>query len=54
MTAQASYYRASKPSHDSMEDLLAGITSDDGRSTIADLADFVTGGATLLIVEEDE
>jgi hypothetical protein len=29
------------------------IASNDGQSTIADLANFATGGATLLIVEED-
>lgn len=31
----------------------AGIASEDGKSTIADLDNFATGGATLLIVEED-
>ncbi len=36
-----------------MEDLRAGIASEDGRSTIADLANFATGGATLLITAED-
>ena len=36
-----------------MEDLRAGIATDDDTSVIADLASFATGGATLLIVEED-
>ena len=49
----APYYRVSQLSYDSVADLRAGITSEDGRSTIADIANFATGGATLLIVEED-
>lgn len=49
----APYYRVSQLSYDSMADLRAGIASADGRSTIADLDNFATGGATLLIVEED-
>jgi uncharacterized protein (TIGR02118 family) len=47
------YYRMSQMSYDSVDDLLAGIASGDGQSTIADLANFATGGAALLIVEED-
>jgi len=43
----ASYYRVAQMSYDSMADLRAGIASDDGRSTIADIANFATGGATL-------
>ena len=50
----APYYRVSQLSYDTAEDLRAGIASDDGRSVIADLANFATGGATLLIVEEDD
>lgn len=38
----------------SVDELRAGIASEDGSSTIADLANFATGGATLLIAEEDE
>ena len=41
-------------SYDSVAYLRAGITSDDGRSTIAGITNFATGGATLLIVDEDE
>jgi hypothetical protein len=43
----------SQLSHDTVDDLRSGIASEDGRSTIADHASFATGGATLLIVEED-
>jgi uncharacterized protein (TIGR02118 family) len=50
----ASYYRVAQMSYDSAEDLRAGIASDDGRSTIAGIANFATGGATLLIVDEDK
>lgn len=50
----AAYYRVSELTYDSVEDLRAGITSEGGRSTIADLANFATGGATLLIADEDE
>lgn len=49
----APYYRMSQLTYDSVDDLRAGISSVDGQSTIADLANFATGGATLLIVEED-
>jgi uncharacterized protein (TIGR02118 family) len=50
----APYYRVSQLSYDSVDELRAGIASEDGRSTIADLANFATGGATLLIAEEDQ
>ena len=49
----APYFRVSQLSYDTVDDLRSGIASEDGRSTIADLADFATGGATLLIVEEN-
>jgi len=49
----APVYRVSQMSYDSVEDLTSGISSQDGMSTIADLANFATGGATLLITEED-
>jgi uncharacterized protein (TIGR02118 family) len=49
----SSCYRVSQMSYDSVDDLRAGIASSDGQSTIADLANFATGGASLLIVEED-
>ena len=49
----APYYRVSQLTYDSVADLQAGISSEEGRSTIADLANFATGGATLLVAEED-
>jgi hypothetical protein len=39
-------------SYDSVDDLRAGIASDDGQSTIADPANLATGGGTMLIFEE--
>jgi len=46
------YYRISQLAYASMDDLRAGITSDDGKAVIADLANFATGGATLLIADD--
>lgn len=46
------YYRISHLTDD-LASLRAGIESEAGRSTIADLDNFATGGATLLIVEDD-
>lgn len=51
---QVPYYRVAQLSYNSVEDLRAGITSEDGRSTIDDLANFATGRVTMLIVEEDD
>ncbi|MFP5020486.1 EthD family reductase [Pseudonocardia phyllosphaerae] len=51
--SRAPYYRVSQMSYDDLAALRAGIESEDGRSTIADLANFATGGATLLVVEDD-
>lgn len=47
------FYRISHLSYDDLAALREGIGSDEGRSTIADLANFATGGATLLVVEDD-
>ena len=46
------YYRISQLTYDTMEDLRAGIASADGKAVIADLANFATGGATLLIADD--
>jgi uncharacterized protein (TIGR02118 family) len=46
-------YRVSQLEYEDVASLRAGLESDDGRSTLADLANFATGGATLLIVEDD-
>lgn len=47
------FYRISQLTYDNLQSLREGIDSDDGRSTIADLTNFATGGATLLVVEDD-
>lgn len=47
------YYRISQISYESVADLLTAIGSRGGQSTIADLANFASGGAALLIVEDD-
>ena len=49
----AAYYRISHLDYDDLAALREGIGSKDGRSTIADLANFATGGASLLVVEDD-
>jgi len=49
--AAAPYYRISQLTYDSLEDLRSGLASDDGQATLADLANFATGGATLLIAD---
>ena len=46
------YYRISQLTYDSMDDLRTGLASADGQATIADLANFATGGATLLIADD--
>ena len=47
------FYRVSQMTYESVDDLRAEIASTDGQSTIADLTNFATGGAALLILEED-
>jgi uncharacterized protein (TIGR02118 family) len=49
----APYYRVSDLTYDDLASLTAGIETDDGRATLADLATFATGGATVLVVEDD-
>lgn len=46
------YYRISQMTYDSVADLQAGIESDEGRAVLADLDNFATGGATVLIADE--
>jgi uncharacterized protein (TIGR02118 family) len=50
--AAPQYYRISQLTYDSMDDLRSGLASDDGKATIADLANFATGGTTLLIADD--
>ncbi|GAB3830429.1 EthD family reductase [Kribbella italica] len=47
------YYRISHLTYDDLPALHEAIGSEGGRSTIADLDNFATGGVTLLIVEDD-
>lgn len=47
------YYRVTHLVYDDLDSLRRGIASEGGRSTIADLDNFATGGVTLLVVEDD-
>jgi uncharacterized protein (TIGR02118 family) len=38
---------------DSMEDMQASTSSEEGRATVADIETFATGGATVVIAEID-
>lgn len=49
---EAPYYRISQMTYDNVEDLRAGISSQQGTSVLADLENFATGGATVLIADE--
>lgn len=51
--SRSPYYRTSHLTYDDVPSLREGIGSEDGQATIADLANFATGGATLLIVEDN-
>lgn len=46
------YYRISQLTYDSMHDLRDGIASADGTAVLADLANFATGGATVLLADD--
>lgn len=46
------YYRISLLIYDNLDGLHAGLASGDGAAVLADLANFATGGATVLIAEE--
>lgn len=46
------YYRITQLSYDSVEDLHAGLASDEGRAVLADLAHFATGGASLMVSDD--
>jgi uncharacterized protein (TIGR02118 family) len=47
------YYRIAEVLYASEEDLRASMDSDEGRATVADIPNFATGGATVLISEVD-
>ncbi len=46
------YYRIAQMTYDSLQDLRAGTASDEGKAVIADLANFATGGATLMLADD--
>lgn len=46
------YYRISQLAYNSLDDLHSGISSREGQAVIADLANFATGGATLLVADD--
>ena len=50
--AEPPYYRISEMTYDSLKDLRAGISSPDGRRVLADLDNFASGGATVLLAED--
>lgn len=50
---KSEYYRFAAMSYDSVDDLREGIASEDGQAVLADLPNFATGGATVLITDED-
>ncbi|HEY2437363.1 MAG TPA: EthD family reductase [Solirubrobacteraceae bacterium] len=47
------YYRLAELWFDSHEDLQASRSSPEGQATVADIGNFATGGATVLIAEVD-
>lgn len=49
----APFYRIAQMSYDTVADLRAGVSSEQGRAVLADLANFATGGATTLVCETD-
>lgn len=46
------YYRISRLSYDNLDDLRSGIESAEGRAVLADLDNFATGGATVLLADD--
>jgi uncharacterized protein (TIGR02118 family) len=51
--SEPEYYRFAALSYDSVDALREGIASEDGQAVLADLANFATGGATLLITADE-
>ncbi len=54
MQGDAPYHLAAILSFDSMADLQQAMTSDEGRATAADLANFAGAGVELLIFDTEE
>lgn len=46
------YYRVSQLSYDSLDELHAAITSAEGKAVLADLANFATGGTTVMLTDD--
>lgn len=46
------YYRVSQLSYESLDDLHAVITSAEGKAVLADLANFATGGVTVMLADD--
>lgn len=51
--SQPPYYRIAELWFDSQEDLQGSTSSPEGQATVADIATFATGGATVLIADVD-
>lgn len=51
--SESPYYRIAELWFDSQEDLQAAMSSSEGRTTVADIPNFATGGATVVISEVD-
>jgi len=47
------YYRVAELWFDSLESLRASMASPEGEATVADIPNFATGGATVMIAEVD-
>jgi uncharacterized protein (TIGR02118 family) len=47
------YYRIAEVWFDSEQDLQASMSSDEGQSTVGDIPNFATGGATVVVSEVD-
>jgi uncharacterized protein (TIGR02118 family) len=47
------YYRVAELSFDSLEALQAALSSPEGQETVADIPNFASGGATVLIAQVD-
>lgn len=50
----SSYHLVGILSFDSMDDLQAGLASPEGQATAADLANFATGGVTVLVFDSEQ
>jgi uncharacterized protein (TIGR02118 family) len=50
----APYHRVGSYTWDSMEELQSALNSQEGAAAAGDLANFATGGATLLLFEEQD